>query len=81
MPRARQGDDAGRGDARGNGCGVRHELREVAVADEHEHIDVQEVPLSLLWSWVEQRKIEDLKSLALVFALKARRPELFVEVG
>lgn len=47
------------------------------VAGEHEHIDVQEVPLSLLWTWVEQRKIEDLKSLALILALRVRRPELF----
>jgi len=47
------------------------------LAGENEHIDLQEVPLSLLWSWVEQRKIEDLKSLALILALKVRRPELF----
>lgn len=47
------------------------------VDEEHEHITVEEVPLSLLWSWVEQRKIEDLKSLALVLALRVRRPELF----
>lgn len=47
------------------------------VAEEHEHIVVQEIPLSLLWAQVEQRKIEDLKSLALILALKVRRPELF----
>ncbi|WP_296596445.1 NUDIX hydrolase [Phenylobacterium sp.] len=47
------------------------------VADEHEHIAVEEVPLSLLWTWVEQRKVEDLKSLALILALRVRRPELF----
>jgi nudix-type nucleoside diphosphatase (YffH/AdpP family) len=47
------------------------------LAEEHEHIAVQEVPLALLWTWVEQRKIEDLKSLALILALKVRRPELF----
>ncbi|MFZ5718726.1 MAG: NUDIX domain-containing protein [Pseudomonadota bacterium] len=47
------------------------------VAVENEHIDVQEVPLALLWTWVEQRRIEDLKSLALILALKVRRPELF----
>lgn len=47
------------------------------VAGENEHIDVQEVPLGVLWTWVEQRKIEDLKSLALILALKVRRPELF----
>jgi nudix-type nucleoside diphosphatase (YffH/AdpP family) len=44
---------------------------------ENEHITVEEVPLALLWAWVEQRRIEDLKSLTLIFALKARRPELF----
>jgi len=47
------------------------------VEGEHEHIGVEEVPLTLLWTWVEQRKIEDLKSLALILALKVRRPELF----
>jgi nudix-type nucleoside diphosphatase (YffH/AdpP family) len=47
------------------------------VAGEHEHILVQEMPLSLLWASVEQRKIEDLKSLALILALRVRRPELF----
>ncbi|TAJ71078.1 MAG: NUDIX hydrolase [Phenylobacterium sp.] len=47
------------------------------VDGEHEHIGVEEVPLSLLWTWVEQRKIEDLKSLALILALRVRRPELF----
>ncbi len=47
------------------------------VAGEHEMISVEEVPLGLLWSWVEQRRIEDLKSLALVLALRVRRPDLF----
>jgi len=47
------------------------------VPGEHEHVSVEEVPLSLLWAWVEQRKIEDLKSLALILALRVRRPELF----
>lgn len=44
---------------------------------ENEHITVEEVPLSLLWTWVEQRRIEDLKSLALILALRVRRPDLF----
>lgn len=44
---------------------------------ENEHITVEEVPLALLWRWVEERRIEDLKSLALILALKIRRPELF----
>ena len=47
------------------------------VEEENELIAVQEVPLALLWTWVEQRKIEDLKSLALILALKVRRPGLF----
>ena len=47
------------------------------VAAENEHITVEEVPLPLLWTWVEQRRIEDLKSLALILALRVRRPELF----
>lgn len=47
------------------------------VEGENEHITVEEVPLALLWTWAEQRRIEDLKSLALILALKVRRPELF----
>ena len=47
------------------------------VEGENEHISVEEVPLALLWTWVEQRKVEDLKTLALIFALRVRRPELF----
>jgi nudix-type nucleoside diphosphatase (YffH/AdpP family) len=47
------------------------------VHGEQEHITVMEVPLAQLWTWVERRRIEDLKTLALTFALKARRPELF----
>lgn len=44
---------------------------------EHEEISVMEVPLEHLWAWVEQQRIEDLKTLALVLALRVRRPELF----
>jgi nudix-type nucleoside diphosphatase (YffH/AdpP family) len=47
------------------------------LAGENELITVEEVPLALLWTWVEQRRIEDLKSLALILALRVRRPELF----
>ena len=47
------------------------------VEDENENITVEEAPLALLWSWVEQRKIEDLKTLTLVLALRVRRPDLF----
>jgi nudix-type nucleoside diphosphatase (YffH/AdpP family) len=46
-------------------------------AEEHEHITVVEVPLAQLWGWVEGGVLEDLKTLALTLALKARRPELF----
>lgn len=47
------------------------------VEGEQENITVEEVPLDLLWQWVEQRRIEDLKTLALALALRVRRPELF----
>jgi nudix-type nucleoside diphosphatase (YffH/AdpP family) len=47
------------------------------VDGEHENITVMEVPLDQLWAWIEQRKIEDLKTLALAYALRVRRPELF----
>jgi nudix-type nucleoside diphosphatase (YffH/AdpP family) len=46
-------------------------------AQEHEHITPMEVPLDQLWAWVAERRIEDLKTLALVFALRLRRPDLF----
>jgi nudix-type nucleoside diphosphatase (YffH/AdpP family) len=44
---------------------------------EHEHVSVMEVPLGQLWSWVEEQRIEDLKTLALALALRVRRPGLF----
>lgn len=50
------------------------------LASEHEHISVEEVPLDLLWTWVEQRRIEDLKSLALIMALRIRHLDLFAAV-
>jgi 8-oxo-dGTP pyrophosphatase MutT (NUDIX family) len=46
-----------------------------------EHVTVEEVPLDLLWAWVEQRRIEDLKTLALILTLRVRRPELFTPAG
>lgn len=52
----------------GDGGGLDHE---------QEHITVLEVPLAELWTWVEQRRIDDLKTLVLALALRARRPELF----
>lgn len=47
------------------------------VAHEHEYITAHEAPLAELWDRLEQGKIEDLKTLALIYALRARRPELF----
>ena len=47
------------------------------VADEHEEIEVVEMPLSALWAEAERGALSDLKTLALVMALKLRRPELF----
>ena len=47
------------------------------VADEHEDIEVVEIPLSALWAEAERGALPDLKTLALVMALKLRRPELF----
>ncbi len=47
------------------------------VADEHEAITVMEVPLAELWAMAEAGGIEDLKTLALLQALRIRRPELF----
>ncbi|MBV8848938.1 MAG: NUDIX hydrolase [Methylobacteriaceae bacterium] len=47
------------------------------VAGENEDITVEEHPLADLWSWVRSSKLPDLKTLALVFALKDRHPELF----
>ena len=49
------------------------------LAEEHEHITVLEVPLSQLWDWVETQAIEDLKTLALILALRVRRPDLFAD--
>lgn len=47
------------------------------LAEEHENITVSEVPLAELWTWVEDHRVEDLKTLALVLALRVRRPDLF----
>ena len=47
------------------------------LAEEHENIEVVETPLGTVWRMVEAREIVDLKTLALVLMLKARRPELF----
>lgn len=47
------------------------------VADEHEDIEVVELPLGDLWALVERGELPDLKTLTLAMALKLRRPELF----
>lgn len=47
------------------------------VAGEHEHITIEEIPLAALWAQVEAGAIGDLKTLALIQALKLRHPELF----
>jgi nudix-type nucleoside diphosphatase (YffH/AdpP family) len=44
---------------------------------EHENIVVHEIPLAELWRLVQQGDAVDLKTLALVQALKLRRPDLF----
>lgn len=47
------------------------------LAEEHEDITVVETPLADLWSLAETGELVDLKTLALVFALKLRQPGLF----
>ena len=47
------------------------------LADEHEHIEVLEIPIAELWAKAQAGQIQDLKTLALVLALHARHPELF----
>ncbi len=55
-------------DRRGPGGGL---------AEEHEGIVAAEMPLNELWALVERAALHDLKTLALVLALRARRPHLF----
>ena len=47
------------------------------LAEEHEMITVHEVSLDALWAQVEAQQIEDMKTLALILALRVRRPDLF----
>jgi nudix-type nucleoside diphosphatase (YffH/AdpP family) len=47
------------------------------VADENEDIEVVEMPLADLWRLAESGAIRDLKTLALVQALRLRHPDLF----
>ncbi|MEI9891862.1 MAG: NUDIX domain-containing protein [Caulobacteraceae bacterium] len=44
---------------------------------EHEDIEVVETPLAALWRAALAGEVSDLKTLALVYALQARRPALF----
>ena len=44
---------------------------------EREDIEVVETPLTELWRQALAGEVSDLKTLALVYALQARRPELF----
>ncbi len=47
------------------------------VADEHEDIEIVEMPLDELWRQAKSGQIPDMKTLLLVYALHDRRPELF----
>jgi nudix-type nucleoside diphosphatase (YffH/AdpP family) len=47
------------------------------LAEEHEEIEVVEMPLEDLWTMVDGGEIMDLKTLVLVQALRIRRPELW----
>jgi nudix-type nucleoside diphosphatase (YffH/AdpP family) len=47
------------------------------LAEEHEGIEVLEVALRDLWRQTLVGEINDLKTLVLIYALHARRPELF----
>ena len=47
------------------------------LATEHEHIEVTEMSLDSLWSMVERKEIDDLKTLTLVLMLRIRHPDLF----
>lgn len=49
------------------------------LAEEHEDIEVVEMPAAELWRLVEAGALMDLKTLALAQALKLRRAELFEE--
>ena len=47
------------------------------LAEEHEEIEVVEMPLDELWRMVNAGELDDLKTLALAYALHDRRPDLF----
>lgn len=47
------------------------------LAEEHENIEVVELDLDDLWSRAQAGTLADMKTFALVLALKERRPDLF----
>lgn len=47
------------------------------VAEEHEGIEVVEIPLADLWRMTQEGEIADMKTVLLTYALRARRPDLF----
>ncbi|HEY1751763.1 MAG TPA: NUDIX hydrolase [Caulobacteraceae bacterium] len=47
------------------------------LADEHEDIAVVEAPLAELWRLCQAGEVADLKTFALIVALRARQPALF----
>jgi nudix-type nucleoside diphosphatase (YffH/AdpP family) len=47
------------------------------IASEHEAIEVVELGLDLVWAMIERGELDDMKTLALVQALRLRHPELF----
>jgi nudix-type nucleoside diphosphatase (YffH/AdpP family) len=47
------------------------------VASEHEAIEVAELGLDVVWAMVERGELDDMKTLALMQALRLRHPELF----
>lgn len=47
------------------------------LAEEHEMVSVEEKPLRELWTLAARAELRDLKTLTLLLALYARRPQLF----
>jgi nudix-type nucleoside diphosphatase (YffH/AdpP family) len=47
------------------------------IASEHEAIEVAEIGLDAVWAMVARGELDDMKTLALVQALRLRHPELF----
>jgi nudix-type nucleoside diphosphatase (YffH/AdpP family) len=47
------------------------------IASEHEAIEVAELGVDIVWAMVERGELDDMKTLALVQALRLRHPALF----